>query len=72
MVFALLVVMFPRLHWGVCAALYYSSVGGHTQCANDAREMTNTVRERRTVIEVVTNDARENGLYLVSCMQFKY
>ena len=52
--------MSPRLNWSVCAALYYSGVGGHAQCTNDVREMTNSVRERRTVNEVVTNDAREN------------
>ena len=63
--------MFPRLNWGVCAASYYSGVVGDAQCTNDVREMTNTVRERGTVIEAVTNDARENGIYLVSCMQFE-
>ena len=60
MAFGLLIVMFPRLNWGVCAAFYYSGVVGDAQCTNDVREMTNSVRERRTVNEVVTNDAREN------------
>ena len=62
----------PAIKLGVCAAFYYSGVVGDAQCTNDVREMTNTVRERGTVIEAVTNDARENGLYLVSCMQIEY